>query len=104
MVEGEKQLSGCPLTYTHAHTYIQHTNIVHTTFVLIFLDRVSLSNPGYLGTCSVDQAGLKFTEILLPLLLECPTCPANTCNLFIYFWIFETRFLCRALAVLELTL
>lgn len=38
MVEGEKQLSGCPLTYTHAHTYIQHTNIVHTTFVLIFLD------------------------------------------------------------------
>jgi hypothetical protein len=38
-------------------------------WVLAFQDRVSLHSLGYLGTSSVDQAGLELTEILLPLLL-----------------------------------
>ena len=40
-------------------------------FVFVFPDRVSLCSPGCPGTCSLDQAGLKLTEILLSLSLEC---------------------------------
>jgi hypothetical protein len=36
-------------------------------FGLVFQDRVSLSNPGCPGTHSLDQDGLKVTEIQLPL-------------------------------------
>jgi hypothetical protein len=39
-----------------------------------FQDRVSLCSPGCPGTHSVDQAGLKLTEILLPLPPECWRC------------------------------
>ena len=31
--------------------------------VLVFRDRVSLCSPGYLGTCSVDQVGLKLRDL-----------------------------------------
>ena len=42
------------------------------SFVLVFQDRVSLCNsPGCTGTRSVDQAGLRLTEIHLPLPLRC---------------------------------
>jgi hypothetical protein len=34
----------------------------------VFEDRVSLCSPGSPGTCFVDQAGLKLTEITLPCL------------------------------------
>lgn len=39
-------------------------------FVMFFLDRVFLCNPGFLGTCSVYQAGLELTEICLSLAPE----------------------------------
>lgn len=49
-----------------------HENTLHTTIVLGFFRQSLISQiPGYLGTCFVNQAGLKFTEILLPLALEC---------------------------------
>ena len=35
-------------------------------FCFVFEDRVSLCSPGCFGTQSVDQAGLKLTEIPLP--------------------------------------
>jgi hypothetical protein len=34
-------------------------------YVCVFPDRVSLCNPGCPGTCFVDQAGLRLTEIHL---------------------------------------
>jgi hypothetical protein len=40
-------------------------------YLFVFQDGVSLCSPGCPGTHSVDQAGLKFTEICLPLLPEC---------------------------------
>jgi hypothetical protein len=41
-------------------------------YLFIYLDRVSLCpSPGCPGTLSVDQAGLKFTEICLPLPPKC---------------------------------
>ena len=36
-------------------------------FVLFFQDRISLYDPGCPGTSSIDQVGLKITEICLPL-------------------------------------
>jgi hypothetical protein len=73
---------------------------------------LSLCSPGCPGMLSVDQVGLKFTEILLPLLLGGWT--KGVCHyhlakghsfvcLFVCLF-FETGFLCVALAVLELTL
>ena len=38
---------------------------------LVFQDRVSLYIPGYPRTCSVDQTGLKLTEICLLLPPKC---------------------------------
>ena len=40
-------------------------------FCFIFPDTVSLCSLCCPGTCSVDQAGLEFTEICLPLPLKC---------------------------------
>ena len=37
----------------------------------VFLDRVSMYSPSCLGTYFIDQAGLKLTEICLPLPPEC---------------------------------
>ena len=34
-------------------------------------DKVSVCSPGCPGTCSVDQAGLELTEILLPVPPKC---------------------------------
>ena len=49
-------------------------------FIFIFQVRVSLCGSGYPETQSVDQAGLKFTEIHLPLPLQgvCNHCLATT--------------------------
>jgi hypothetical protein len=42
-------------------------NLLFILFTYLFRDRISLHSPGCPGTHSVDQAGLKLTEILLPL-------------------------------------
>lgn len=40
-------------------------------YLLTFVDRVSLCSCDWLGTCYVDEAGLKVVAIFLPLTLEC---------------------------------
>lgn len=40
-------------------------------FYFILFDVVSLCNPGWSGTCYVDQAGVELKEILLPMPSEC---------------------------------
>jgi hypothetical protein len=82
-------------------------------------DKGSLQKLWLAVTCYIDQAGLKLTEILLPLPSEfwdkghVPALLDFHIDfkyfyfyffLFIFFWFFETGFLCVALAVLELTL
>ena len=46
-------------------------SILIVVSVFIFQDRVSLCVPGRLRTCSVDQASLECTEILLLMPPEC---------------------------------
>jgi hypothetical protein len=71
-------------------------------FFLVFRDRVSLCSPGCPGTHFLDQAGLELrnppasaSRVLG--LKACATMPG-----FVLF--FKRKFLCVALAVLELTL
>ena len=65
--------------------------------------QVSLHSLGWPGICYVDQSGLELRDppvqlwIISRLLLL-------FFLLLLLFWLFETRFLCAALAVLELTL
>ena len=65
-------------------------------FLLFFLDRVSLYSPGCPGTHSVDQAGLELKNL--------PASASQVPGFFVCLFVFETGFLCVALAVLELTL
>jgi hypothetical protein len=46
-----------------------HSKTIEEKVVLVWLfqDKVSLSSPGYPGTISVEQDGLKLLEIHLPL-------------------------------------
>ena len=55
--------------HTHTHT---PTIWIGFLFVCLFVwNRVSLCSSGSPGTHSIDQAGLKLTEILLPMPPEC---------------------------------
>ena len=52
------------------------TNLMYSFFVFVFVlqDRVSLCSFGaYLGTHSIDQAGLEFSAFRVPGLKECVT-------------------------------
>jgi hypothetical protein len=62
---------------------------------LVIQDRVSLCRPGCPGTCSIDQ---------VPSCLELSDPPASASQCLLLFCVFETGFLCVALAVLKLTL
>jgi hypothetical protein len=55
-------------TKVHCITFVCLFDVV---FVFVFQNRVSLCSPGCPKTHSVDQAGLKITEIHLPLPPEC---------------------------------
>jgi hypothetical protein len=73
-------------------------------YLLVFRDRVSLCSLGCLGTHSGDQAGLELRNLPASAsqvlgLKVFTTMP----SLLLLLLLFETRFLCVALAVLELT-
>jgi hypothetical protein len=85
--------------------------VVVVVVMVGFWDRVYLCSPGYPRTCSVDQVGLEPTEIGLLLPFECMCLHCLATFLFfvlvlfcVFVFVFETGFLCIALAVLELTL
>jgi hypothetical protein len=74
-------------------------------YFFIFWGRVSLCSPGCSGTCYVDQAGLKPTEICLPLAPGFWTrvkgmCCATMLQLFLYLCIIEVRLETRSLNML----
>ena len=61
----------------HQILLIITTSIIIITFtiiiILVFGDRIALGSPGFPGTHSVYQAGLKLTEIYLLGLKACAT-------------------------------
>jgi hypothetical protein len=50
-------------THTHIFVVVVVVAVVVVVFVFVFQDRVSLCSPGYPGTHSVDQAGLKINRL-----------------------------------------
>lgn len=51
--------------YVHLYTNKPHTHSSRWLIIML-LKTVSLCNPGFPGSHSVDQASLKFIEITLP--------------------------------------